>query len=79
MGIPNTWAGFETVECYLCHTGFAVEAGLYAARQNDHRSFWCPNGHEQHFAGETADQRRIRELERQVIATKAAAGGKGWR
>jgi hypothetical protein len=73
MGIPATWAGFKTIECCRCATGFAVEAGLYEQRRQDHESFWCPNGHEQHFTGKTVDQRRIEQLEHQVASEQARA------
>lgn len=73
MGIPDTWSGFATIECCLCHTGFAVEQGLYTARKNDRRSFWCPNGHEQHFTGRTAEQEEIARLKRERDAAQAEA------
>lgn len=65
MGIPATWSGFSTVECCVCLTGFAIEAGLHDARKRDQRSFWCPNGHEQHFTGERPELKRIKELEQE--------------
>ncbi len=73
MGIPATWSGFSTVECYRCGTGFAMENGLYERRQRDHESFWCPNGHSQCFTGLSTEKERIAELERAVAAEKERA------
>lgn len=82
MGIPATWNEFRTIECYLCGTGFAVEATLYNARLRDQRSFWCPNGHQQHFTGTTPEARKIRELEAERDRLKrerdAATTARSW-
>lgn len=34
-----------------------------AARREDHKTFFCPNGHTNYFPQATATERRIRELE----------------
>jgi|SRR5262245_19752842 len=65
MGIPLTWSGFQSLECCNCGVGFAMEIGLYQRRQQDHGSFWCPNGHSQHFIGTTPDEKKIAELQRE--------------
>jgi len=68
MGIPATWSGFSTCECYLCGTGFAMEAGLYAQRRADHAEFYCPNGHGQHFTGESSEQKQLRLAQERIVA-----------
>lgn len=35
--------------CYSCVVRFAIDEELYKRRAEDGRSFWCPNGHQQHF------------------------------
>lgn len=37
--------------CYLCGVLFGLEAGYEARRRNDHKAFYCPNGHVQGFYG----------------------------
>lgn len=56
-----------TVTCYLCGVPFAMPDYLQAQRLKDRRDFWCPNGHEQRYLGETEAQRLAKELD----ATKA--------
>jgi hypothetical protein len=54
------------ITCFSCRVKFAITADLYNARVNDHLDFWCPNGHQQHFVGDTAEKKRIKELEAQL-------------
>jgi hypothetical protein len=35
----------------------------YRARVKDHADWWCPNGHRQHFLGESEDAKRARRAE----------------
>jgi len=39
----------ETLTCYKCGIGFLVPTHWVSKRREDHESFWCPNGHSQHF------------------------------
>ena len=39
----------ETEICYLCGIVFAVPADWQQNRRNDHKGFWCPNGHQQSY------------------------------
>jgi hypothetical protein len=50
------------IVCYKCGTHFAMHDQLYTRRLEDHRGFFCPNGHGQHFTGETEADRLKREL-----------------
>lgn len=56
---------FQTVTCYSCGIHFALEEGHYRRRLDDHKSFWCPNGHSQHFIGQTEADKLKKELERE--------------
>lgn len=74
MGLIATEAARSVgINCYRCGTAFWIEGALYQRRCNDHASFWCPNGHEQHFTGESADKRRIRELEQRIATEQEEA------
>lgn len=48
----------ESIECSSCGTPFAMSVDLNNSFLDDHkRSFYCPNGHAQHYIGETEAQR----------------------
>lgn len=54
-------------DCPSCGTLFGVTAELEKRRRNDHRAFYCPNGHDLYFKGQTAA-----EKERDEAKQKAA-------
>lgn len=41
------------VTCYLCGVLFGLENGYDDRRRNDHKSFYCPNGHSQAYLGKS--------------------------
>lgn len=55
---------FEIETCCNCHVQFAMPTELQRARRRDHKWFYCPNGHQQHYVGETEEQRLTKQLER---------------
>lgn len=67
----NTDTALETLNCYLCGVIFAMPEPLKQRRREDSKSFWCPNGHEQHFT-ETEAARLRKQLERAQSAATAA-------
>ncbi len=60
--------GYEVLTC--CHSecgiSFAVPGAWERARRADHSWFNCPNGHQQHFSGQTAEEKLRRERDRAV-------------
>lgn len=40
-----------TLTCYSCGVLFGLENGYDDRRRNDHKSFYCPNGHSQAYLG----------------------------
>jgi hypothetical protein len=64
---PN---GYTAIVCYKCRVEFCITDDLYLARRRDRESFWCPNGHEQHFTGPSKEALRIQELEREVTLAR---------
>jgi DNA-binding transcriptional regulator YiaG len=55
---------YAIVTCYKCSVPFGMTQELQEKRRSDGKSFWCPNGHEQHYTGgKTAKQLR-EELEK---------------
>lgn len=59
--IENTW--LETVQCCSCHVLFAMPQELERRRRDDHKSFFCPNGHSQYFTGKTEAQKLKEQLD----------------
>jgi hypothetical protein len=52
-----------TEVCCSCGVPFAMPASLQRnARQDPDQWFWCPNGHRQHYTGETEEDRLRRKL-----------------
>lgn len=70
-----TTVNFETEECCECGIMFQVPEEFAENRQEDGQSFYCPNGHEQHYA-DTPDveieklEAKNRELQIQVRQLK---------
>ena len=54
---------FVTEHCCNCGMPFAMSADFQRRRLNDHKSFYCPRGHGQHYTGQTEAERLRRHLE----------------
>ena len=53
-----------TVEtCIVCGIHYAFPNEFYNQRRNDHKDFYCPNGHAQHYSVESDKERLRREKE----------------
>jgi hypothetical protein len=62
--------------CYLCGVLFGMEAGFDKRRRNDHREWFCPNGHGQIYNGKTEAQ----QLKEQLDAARSLAAREAmWR
>lgn len=74
--VPDVAITLETITCCLCAVPFAVPADLKRERLRDHRNFWCPNGHDQHFLGKTEADKLREQLAakgREVAAAESRA------
>lgn len=63
---------FEVVHCCRCGIAFAMTADFQGRRRNDHATFYCPAGHEQHYTGPTEAQKLKAELDRKAEMLLAA-------
>lgn len=63
---------FDFVTCYQCGVVIWMEAWILKKRRNDHRSFFCYNGHSQSFSGETVAQCLKKQLDRERGLTRMA-------
>lgn len=52
----------KTTNCCNCGCVIGMQEEHYDERVNDHRNFWCPNGHQQHFTSETEAEKNARLL-----------------
>lgn len=50
---PTLTVTFWSVECFSCGTPFALSRDFYENRIADKKAWYCPNGHRQHFVGQT--------------------------
>lgn len=58
--IENQW--LETEECCSCGMLFAMPVDVVRRRKNDHKTFYCPSGHLQHYTGKSEAQKLKAEL-----------------
>lgn len=63
----NVEVGLITETCCACGVLFAMTADLKAELQRSHKLFFCPNGHQQHYTGES-DKDRAARLQRELEA-----------
>lgn len=55
-----------------CNVLFGLNADYDEAKRRDHSSFYCPNGHSQHFPGESKEERLRRELHNTTLEKERA-------
>lgn len=63
----NANVTFVVEDCCNCGTPFAMTKELRDRRLEDHKSFYCPNGHSQSYTGKTEAQKLREQLERMEI------------
>lgn len=56
---------FEIEHCYKCGMAFAMTTEFQRRRRNDHKMFYCPSGHPQHYTG-MSDSDRAQKLAGQL-------------
>lgn len=62
MGVAtlNLTITFTTVDCANCHMDFAVTRAFDKARRDDHKTFYCPNGHSNYYP-QKSDEEKLRD------------------
>lgn len=53
----------KSIECSNCGVAFGLLNSYERNRREDHRGFYCPNGHAQHFPHESDTERYKRLME----------------
>jgi hypothetical protein len=56
-------------ECYLCGIAFGMPSDYKEVRLRKRDTFYCPNGHGQHYTGKT-DAEKLREANERLQATR---------
>lgn len=56
---------FQIEYCYKCGVPFCFSEDFYKRRQDDGHSFFCPNGHSQHYTEST-----VQKLQKQIEQEK---------
>jgi hypothetical protein len=57
----------DSSTCCECGIRSYVPASFKAERRSDHRTFYCPNGHAQHFPQQSETERLRKELSQAEI------------
>ena len=53
---------FEVETCANCGMHFAVPLQYQKDRRRDHKSFYCPNGHSQHYSADNKVEKLNKQL-----------------
>lgn len=69
--VLNFTQTLKTETCYQCHMVFAAPEAFMDARVKDKARFYCPNGHGQHYTGESDAAKMKRLQEAKDLADRA--------
>lgn len=61
------------MDCASCGIQFGIGADFEERRRNDHEWFYCPNGHMQHFVGQSEVEKDRDRLKRMYDSATARA------
>jgi hypothetical protein len=59
------------MDCSVCGMTYGLDEDFRRRRLGDGKTWWCPNGHTQHFVGET-DEKKAKRLEKALDRANAA-------
>lgn len=68
----ETAVEIEVVSCGECGVAFGLPRAFREARVRDHKTFFCPNGHQRYYAGETETEKLRKALELEKRRTEFA-------
>jgi len=57
----NVTVNLTTSVCSECGVVYALPCHFRETRLEDHATFYCPNGHRQHFPGKSTEEEREEE------------------
>ena len=59
---------WDIVECSECGIEFCISDAWEQHRRDDHKTFYCPNGHSQYFPHQSEKEKLQEELRKEHIA-----------
>ena len=62
--------GLEIHDCIHCGISFAVPTEFIESRREDHKTFYCPNGHRMYYPQLNKEELLVRKLESCKISNK---------
>mgnify|MGYP001601907496 CR=1 FL=1 len=64
MGQPafQLYVSYEAMVCGECGISFAAPESFWSNRRDDHKTWYCPNGHSRHYPGESEKEKAQRLL-----------------
>lgn len=68
-GTLNIIERYTVICCDSCGVSFAINSGYEHRRREDHKAFYCPNGHSMSYSGKTdaeKERERAARLERRL-------------
>lgn len=63
----------HVIECATCSIDFGIGADFMRRRIQDHATFYCPNGHSNHYPGPSKQEKRLAQAERELDAARSLA------
>lgn len=67
----TTWITLVGETCCVCGIAFGLGEDYQRQRRDDQKSWYCPNGHHQHYTGPTEAQKLRDQLEEQKRRTES--------
>lgn len=63
----------EHMQCPMCSVDYALGKNFIAQRREDHRNWYCPNGHRLHYPQDNTEERAIkaRDAARELAARES--------
>jgi len=66
-------SGLTVLNCANCGMEFGISVDFETRRRDDHKSFYCPNGHPQSFPGKTENEKEIARLKLELNSRELEA------
>lgn len=63
----QTYLTIKTTTCITCGCVIGMQDELYDQRLRDHKGYYCPNGHSQHFTSESDVEKAERLLREEKV------------
>ena len=73
IGLPAFRAAqFEEINCADCGVSFCMPNEMVTHRRTSHKTFFCPNGHSNYYAGKSEEEKLKEKLANETARLQAA-------